>query len=301
MNMTKVDIQAKIYKWLPSMLRRPLNSLRILPTYIRWRMAEDGRRRAKRVLGPLRGRFAGCRCVVIGNGPSLNEMDLSVLRDEFTFGLNRIYLKFPELGFSTSFLVSVNRFVISQFAEEMIGESSLKVFNWRYSRGFLEGRSDVVGLCAKPMVGMNGRILQGYYLGGGTVTNVALELAYFLGFSEVILIGVDHTYERRGDPGKPVVSEKDDRDHFSPRYFGKGVVWQLPNYAAMEEGYTRARRLFEESGRIIVNATVGGNLEVFDRVPSLTQRLNASEFSSRSKWQKLNNTVSEDLLGGRGG
>ncbi|WP_408971725.1 tetratricopeptide repeat protein, partial [Planktothrix sp.] len=36
----------------------------------------------------------GERCVIIGNGPSLNEMDLSFLKHEICFGTNKIYLGF---------------------------------------------------------------------------------------------------------------------------------------------------------------------------------------------------------------
>jgi hypothetical protein len=42
------------------------------------------------------------RCFLIGNGPSLRKMDLSHLRNEFSIGLNRIYLLFPEIGFPTT-------------------------------------------------------------------------------------------------------------------------------------------------------------------------------------------------------
>ena len=62
----------------------------------------------------IRGSHRGERAFIIGNGPSLRETDLSPLRNEFTFGLNRIYLMFPELGFQTSCLVSVNDLVVEQ-------------------------------------------------------------------------------------------------------------------------------------------------------------------------------------------
>ena len=39
----------------------------------------------------------GDRCVIIGNGPSLRSMDLSSLKDEVTFGMNRIYLLFDKM------------------------------------------------------------------------------------------------------------------------------------------------------------------------------------------------------------
>ena len=33
-------------------------------------------------------------CFIIGNGPSLNKMDLGLLNDYYTFGLNKIYMLF---------------------------------------------------------------------------------------------------------------------------------------------------------------------------------------------------------------
>jgi hypothetical protein len=38
----------------------------------------------------------GKRCFIIGNGPSLNQLDLTLLKNEYTFGMNRIYMAFPD-------------------------------------------------------------------------------------------------------------------------------------------------------------------------------------------------------------
>src|SRR4030066_2585922 len=73
---------------------------------------------SRRLIG-LENSCTNQRCFIIGNGPSLRQTDLSKLRGEFTFGLNRIYLLFPELGFSTSCLVAVNDLVLEQCAAEM--------------------------------------------------------------------------------------------------------------------------------------------------------------------------------------
>ena len=56
------------------------------------------------------------------------------------------------------------------------------------------------------------------------------------------------------------------RIHFSPDYFGKGVVWQLPDFKQNEWAYTMAKEVFESEGREIVDATVDGNLQVFPKV-----------------------------------
>jgi hypothetical protein len=50
---------------------------------------------------------------------------------------------------------------------------------------------------------------------GATVTNAALQLAFYMGFEKVILIGVDHNFASKGDANKTVVSTGDDPNHFS--------------------------------------------------------------------------------------
>jgi hypothetical protein len=40
----------------------------------------------------------------------------------------------------------------------------------------------------------------------------------------------------------------------------------MPRVERMEKGFRRAREAFEAAGRNVYNATVGGQLEVFERV-----------------------------------
>jgi hypothetical protein len=101
---------------------------------------------------------------------------------------------------------------------------------------------------------------------GATVTNVALQLAYYMGFQQVILIGVDHNFATKGDANKTVVSQGDDPNHFSAGYFGKGFRWQLPDLDTSEVGYGMARAAYERAGRQVLDATVGGKLTVFPKV-----------------------------------
>ena len=77
------------------------------------------RRESIRQLAALKDIHRGQRCFIIGNGPSLKKTDLSHLKSEFTFGMNRFYLLFEELGFDTTYFLSVNNLVIEQCAEEI--------------------------------------------------------------------------------------------------------------------------------------------------------------------------------------
>jgi hypothetical protein len=101
---------------------------------------------------------------------------------------------------------------------------------------------------------------------GATVTFVAMQLAYFMGFKQVILIGVDHNFTSTGKPNTTVVSTGADPNHFHPGYFGKGFRWQLPDLETSEIAYRMAKSAYEKNGREILDATIGGKLTVFPKV-----------------------------------
>lgn len=229
------------------------------------------RRESIRRLQTYHNRYRKERCFIIGNGPSLKNTDLSKLKNEYSFGLNRIYLLFPEIGFTTTFLVVVNDLVIEQFAAPMLELSLPKFFSWHSRRLFTIPPQLPVE--QKPMflfttytgVTFNddacGRLWE-----GATVTYVALQLAFFMGFEQVILVGVDHNFATQGKANTTVVSQGDDPNHFAPHYFGKGVRWQLPDLETSERAYRMARDHYQRAGRIILDATVGGKLQVFPKV-----------------------------------
>lgn len=216
-------------------------------------------------LAALKDSRRGQRCFVIGNGPSLKNTDMSLLKDEFTIGMNRIYLMFPELGFKTTYLVTVNDLVIEQCAEDLQHLDMARFVSWR-ARKWLHPDPDLYFLHTTYTGPRFAKDVTGRLWEGATVTYVSLQLAYHLGFEEVILIGVDHSFASKGKPNTTVVSEGDDPNHFSAAYFGKGFRWQLPDLDTSEVAYLRAQQAFEAGGRRIVDATVGGKLQVFPKV-----------------------------------
>jgi hypothetical protein len=212
----------------------------------------------------LRNRHAGERCFVLGNGPSLQKTDLSRLHGEVTIGANRIYLLFDELGFQTTYFVSVNRLVIEQCADDIAALSIPKFLSWD-CRDVARFTRDTIFLRRARGPAFYDDVGQGYWE-GATVTYVALQIAYHLGFEEVVLLGVDHNFTTKGEPHKEVVSSGEDPDHFHPDYFGKGFRWQLPDLPTSELAYRIADYVYRESGRRILDATVDGQLRVFPRI-----------------------------------
>ncbi|MCJ7695399.1 MAG: DUF115 domain-containing protein [Anaerolineaceae bacterium] len=217
-------------------------------------------------LEAYKDKHKGQRCFIMGNGPSLNKTDLDLIRDEVTFGLNRIYLLFPKIKFETTYLVSVNDLVLEQTASEMTSLDLPKFVTWRARKWmrndpttmFLD--SDFTGLENFSGDAIN-RIFEGF-----TVTYVALQLAYYMGFETVILIGVDHNFTTKGKANEAVVSQGDDPNHFAPNYFGKGFKWQLPDLDGSERAYRLAKEAYSASGRQVLDATIDGKLTVFPKV-----------------------------------
>ena len=69
---------------------------------------------SRQKLKGFRNKYADKKCVIICNGPSLNEVDLSALENVFCFGLNKINLKFSKTKFRPNVIVAVNPLVIQQ-------------------------------------------------------------------------------------------------------------------------------------------------------------------------------------------
>jgi glycosyltransferase involved in cell wall biosynthesis len=230
-------------------LLRPDSAERRNPTLSNW---ESGKARSRYSLAKWwkdwENKYAGQTCFILGNGPSLNDVDLELLRDVITFGSNRVYLS----GFIPDFHVTANDLVLKQFMGDILDLDSI-IFRSGYE---IDTTEPIPSFCY-PLETM----YEGY-----TVTFVCLEIAYYMGFSRVILVGVDHDYgDLRGAANEQQRMNGNDQGHFTPEYF-KGSDWNLPDLRQSELSYQIARQWYEADGRQILNASTRTKLEVFDRV-----------------------------------
>lgn len=217
------------------------------------------------------------RCFIIGNGPSLNKTDLTLLKGETTFAVNGFFLKARDLDWKPTFYVVEDHLVAEDRAQEIEGVTGSTRLFPAYLRYCLSERADTVFFDHRPRT----RYPHGFNFStdaahctyaGCTVTFTCMQLAAYMGFREIYLIGVDASYKIPDDAnqgGKYGVGildmASDDPNHFHPDYFGKGYRWHDPQVDKMIEAYEEARRTLEGTGSTIYNATLGGNLEVFER------------------------------------
>jgi hypothetical protein len=159
----------------------------------------------------------------------------------------------------------VNKLVAEQFNEEIVRKVSCPKFVSYDARSWIRPGENIFYLYSREGPHFFKDISRGIWQ-GATVTYVAMQIAYHLGFERVILIGVDHSFTTEGRPHETVTGHRQDRDHFDPNYFGKGVRWQLPDLDLSETAYRLARNAYLADQREIVDATIGGKLQVFPKV-----------------------------------
>lgn len=214
----------------------------------------------------FRNKHAGEDCFIIGNGPSLNKMDLSLLNDYYTFGMNKIFLIFKRVKLDLDYLVAVNPFVIEQSIDFYSNCSdSFKIFlSSRGAKKYDTQNNNIYYLNSGGKLDNPGKVLS-YIWEGYTVTFVTIQLAYFMGFKNIYLVGVDHNFSQKGKPNEVQEMDNDDINHFDPSYF-KGNKWQLADLEGAELGYNTAKKFFVTDNRQIIDATVDGKLEIFPKI-----------------------------------
>lgn len=241
----------------------------------------------------LRGCFPGQRAFLLGNGPSLNRTPLHLLRHEVTMCFNRFELMFERLSWRPTMYAVIDDRVARDTAEQ-INETARTVkfaffpdlhpYNVDFTR-FIVAADNVYWLHLDslafrddlPRCGIN-----------KTVANVGLQILGYLGFTEIYLLGVDLDYQRQGsivahNRRDLTATADDDPDHFDPRYFGMGRQYHRPRMEETFAKFREAREFFEARGVRIMNAGVGGRLDLFPRV-DLRRLFSDVDVSTELSW-----------------
>lgn len=222
-------------------------------------------------------KYKGETCFIIGNGPSLRSEDLDQLTEKHCFAANGIYKMFPHTSWRPEFYFSQDEAMTQNILLKNIGnvldiksiftsinskmvDFSEKYDNIQYMRLYYE--EDDSGL---PKFSVDCEKLVNLSC---TVTYSMLQMAVYMGFQKIYLIGIDcsYQYEKLEDGTVKTNNVKSYGDIIGEvtnniPWNGKGVeVYQ------MIKGYKAARKFAECNNIQIYNATRGGALEVFERV-----------------------------------
>ena len=206
------------------------------------------------------------RCFVIGNGPSLIPEDLDALarHNEFCFGLNMIHKIYNKTKWRPNYICICDKLIVSQNLDRIFECNNCPVFltdavqlyfsPFQYDKAILYheeyNRDDDYRIIKFETELSNGIIPSGW-----TVSYIAIQLAVYMGFDEVYLLGMDNSNWIK---------------HCSDDYWSENPI---TNEASEElvtlvcrNAYKRVKAASAEYGFKIYNATRGGYLEEFVRV-----------------------------------
>lgn len=216
------------------------------------------------MLKQYKDKHKGEACIIIGNGPSLRNTPRDLLEAFTSFGANKIFL-LQEIdgyeGFVPDYYTIIDIDMLHDCTQQLAN-------GYKPGAMFLPRGVPVSGAHQMTLAAEHdfSRDISKKVVMGGTVTYANLQIAYYMGFKEAFLVGVDHSYEKyNGRPGTKFIAEGDDPDHFHPNYFKEGRMYNTWERDGMEKMYRLARRVWESDGRKIINLTPGTMLENIPR------------------------------------
>ncbi|MFR5411812.1 MAG: 6-hydroxymethylpterin diphosphokinase MptE-like protein [Enterocloster bolteae] len=214
----------------------------------------------------LRGAMKGKTCFIVGTGPSLRISDLDVLKKNkaICFSMNGIVMALGETEWRPDYYVVSDPKACEAYEKEIVqGNIKYKFISdmmpafWEkerdehYFKFHLTRETLIDGL---PLFSdeIERQVYEGY-----TVTYSCLQIAFYMGFTKIYLLGIDFNYS---------ADMKAPENHFISGYQKQGQqvgIWAKDEtYGA----YLSARQEAEKRNIKIYNATRGGKLEVFERV-----------------------------------
>lgn len=134
----------------------------------------------------------GETAIVMGNGESLNEIPQTLLSMYESFGVNHVYL----CGITPTYYVSVDTHVLTEYASQIYSTAAKAKIAFLSSIHAKSENPLVQQLYALPHVCLFSKDTAAFkreiWVSGHTSVYVAIKMAYYLGFSSILLFGVDH-------------------------------------------------------------------------------------------------------------
>lgn len=213
-------------------------------------------------------------CFIIGNGPSLDAADLDVLKDHPCFASNKIFLIFGKTDWRPTYFAISDEIVykreLRRICQEQLGVKLVrKTLNRENVEGFIKFRTKYVPLQRGGST-FQTNPLRGFY-DGGTICFHMIQIAYFIGYRKMFLLGVDFNYgqSKVNNPKVDVLTQvrpKESCDHFSKDYYQIGENWIPPDLEQQGLAFDNADNFLRKNGGFLKNASRRTALTRIERV-----------------------------------
>ncbi len=210
----------------------------------------------------------GERVFITCPGPSMTIKDLERLKDEYTIGVNSITRAFQYTDWRPTYYTMVDIFAFDKsFREnEMTANGLCKeaaFLHWRTKLKEETGKEIYIPVDYsnhRPDWMKNKKIKYSSDISvcvydGFTVTNAAIQLAMYMGFKQIYIIGADCDYTK---PQIHFIECPDDKKKIDGGWLPAATDLSI-------DGYKAVKKFAYNNGCEIYNVTRGGKLEVFYR------------------------------------
>lgn len=226
----------------------------------------------------FKNKYSGKRCFLIGNGPSLKMEDLEKIKEEPSFACNIIYKVFDKVKWRPTYyfisdVVAIHAIQKSGNLKKVLSHQMFvskdvykripaKTQNIRYLDRINQKEYRV-----------SSNILAYYVPAQATVMTLMIEMAIYMGFKEIYLLGVDCTNTFTAGHFEDNYTDRE-IDEYNLNWVRKKT--NRADLTLLELGEERRKRSLDAYSKLevyakkkqvkIYNATRGGALEVFERV-----------------------------------
>lgn len=225
----------------------------------------------------LKNSHIGESAFIIGNGPSLSIKDLDKLHSKgiFCFAANRINLVFEKTQWRPNCYLALDRQIYRNNDPTVPEVIKANIELYTFGKEAYEGipktlkRDNILFFERKtnsyysPINEFSNNALK-YIVDGFTVTYAAMQLAYYMGFKNIYLLGCDCNYSRQVNSNGKVIDTGEKTTYFDKRYDPNNA--NIGYVKGMYEAYESAKKFSEGKDFKIYNASRGGKLEIFNRV-----------------------------------
>ena len=233
-------------------------------------------------LADLRDKFTGKRVYVIGNGPSLSRTPMDMLIGEYSIAMNRIAAIYKQTKWRPDFFVCTTTNVRKPDWHKDIMrtiDQDIVTFAWDQLRETIGEKNNIYYLnCThgsettdQPLLEWWSDDISERVCKYGTSMLVAMQIAFYLGFGEIYIVGADLGFTdsiftklfRRARLKK--IAQLFDKNHFFPGYGSPGGSAKYFN-RNMTAAHQLIKKVADRKKIKIFNATLGGKLNVYPRV-----------------------------------
>tara|TARA_S200002703_G_C3803114_1_gene248318 strand:- start:5550 stop:6440 length:891 start_codon:yes stop_codon:yes gene_type:complete len=277
----------------------------------------------------------GKTAFVIGTGPSLRDIDVSLLKDHTTITFNRAYIAFEDWGFDPTYYLAIdsndirsiykdiNNLILNSNIEKFFFTDTLNNEYYTHKDSYQDGDivssdemlvgSEKVYYLWPDLQALNDPEAYAAFLrirynnlypnkeliphdkayfpvfvndhwssstGGANAGFCGIKVLAALGYSRIAFVGCDCRYQddkqsnidittRTGAVGEEYTSHADtDINHFSPKYFGKGIHFGKPNEPDILNIWRLGAEILKRTGIQVISCTKNSKAnEWYDYIP----------------------------------